>query len=219
MMIQVYIADIANLPDPMQNPSLMEGLSKHRKEKIMRHKMEKDRKQSLGAGLLLREVLLRHGVVGRKMTYGENGKPQMEGFYFNLSHSDGMVLCAAGDSEVGCDVEKIKREPRGLVRHFFCDSEIAYLEQFCGADREREFFRLWTMKESYMKMTGEGMRLSLKQFELILGDKVSVRRAGHDVSCFFREYEIPGYRGCVCAREKNFSEQIEYICIPALKTV
>lgn len=219
MMIQVYIADIANLPDPMQEPSLMEGLSKHRKEKIMRHKMEKDRKQSLGAGLLLREVLLRHGVVGRKMTYGENGKPQMEGFYFNLSHSDGMVLCAAGDSEVGCDVEKIKREPRGLVRHFFCDSEIAYLEQFCGADREREFFRLWTMKESYMKMTGEGMRLSLKQFELILGDTVSVRRAGQHISCFFHEYEIPEYRACVCAEEEKFSDKIEYIRLPVLKSV
>lgn len=218
-MIQVYAADITTLPDPLQNPSLMEGLSDQRKEKIMRHKMEKDRKQSLGAGLLLREVLLRHGMADREMTYGENGKPQMAGFYFNLSHSGGMVLCAAGDSEVGCDVEKIKCEPRGLVRHFFCEGEIAYLEQFCGEDREREFFRLWTMKESYMKMTGEGMRLSLKQFELIPGDSVSVYRADQHVCCFFQEYEIPGYRACVCAKEQNFSEQIEYICMPALKSV
>ena len=95
-MIQVYAADITNLPDPMRESSVMADLSDQRKEKIMRHKMEKDRKQSLGAGLLLREVLFRHGVADREITYGENGKPQMEDFFFNLSHSNGVVLCAAG---------------------------------------------------------------------------------------------------------------------------
>lgn len=212
-MIQVYAADITNLPDPMRESSVMADLSDQRKEKIMRHKMEKDRKQSLGAGLLLREVLFRHGVADREITYGENGKPQMEDFFFNLSHSNGVVLCAAGDCAVGCDVEKIKREPCGLARHFFCESEIAYLDQLSGADRDREFFRLWTMKESYMKMTGEGMRLSLKQFEFVLEDGISVYRDGKRVSCFFQEYEIPGYRVCVCGKEQKFADKMEWICL------
>ena len=49
-MVHVYMANIENLPDPLEVPKIMEGLSKERKKKIVRYKMVAGRKQSLGAG-------------------------------------------------------------------------------------------------------------------------------------------------------------------------
>ena len=62
-MVCVYVADIKDLPDPLEVPKSMEGLSEKRKEKIRRYMYSKDRKQSLGAGLLLNKVLSLHGVL------------------------------------------------------------------------------------------------------------------------------------------------------------
>ena len=56
-MVCVYVADIKDLPDPLEVPKSMEELSENRKEKIRRCMYPKDRKQSLAAGLLLNKVL------------------------------------------------------------------------------------------------------------------------------------------------------------------
>ena len=94
-MVNLYAADIKGLPDPLEVPESMDGLSEKRKEKIRRYMYPKDRKQSLGAGLLLNKVLSFHGVSADNIEYGENGKPKVQGIYFNLSHSGDMVIMAA----------------------------------------------------------------------------------------------------------------------------
>ena len=61
------------------------------------------------------------------------------------------------------------------------------------------------MKESYVKMTGEGLRLPMNEFELILSDEVKVLRDGEIQECFIKEYTVPEYRITVCAGECEFS--------------
>ena len=69
-----------------------------------------------------------------------------------------MVMCAISDKEVGCDVKKQAALDRSLAEYVMQDHE---LEWIYGASREQEqqhiFFRLWTLKESYMKATGLGI--------------------------------------------------------------
>ena len=54
------------------------------------------------------------------LVYGPHGKPFLKGnpFYFNLSHSGGIVACAVQTCEVGLDVEK-KREFSQRRRNVF----------------------------------------------------------------------------------------------------
>lgn len=212
-MVNIYAADIGKLPDPKEFPELMEHLPEERKEKIMKYKQEQSRKQSLGAGLLLQQVFIRHGVLAGEIYFGEHGKPEIAGLHFNLSHSQDMVVCAVSEKPVGCDIEKIKQAPKLIAERFFCENERKYLNTFEGIEKDSAFFRLWTMKESYMKMTGEGMHLGLDQFEMVFEDEVKVYREGEKCDCFVKEYEIPGYKLTVCAEENGFAEGIEELKI------
>ena len=210
-MVNIYVANTANLLDPKEFPEVMEGLSEERIEKILRFKQEKDRKQSLGAGLLLKYCLEKAGLSMEDVKYGENGKPQIDNCYFNLSHSKDMVACAVSEKVIGCDIEDIGKMRDGIAERYFTENEIRHLNQYENEDRRDEFYRLWTMKESYMKMTGEGMSLALNRFEFVFDDEVKVYRDGSLCSCHIREYEVPGYMFTVCAEEDEFDNEIKYV--------
>lgn len=208
-MIKLYISDIRNLQDPKDHLEMLEDLPKARKEKILCFKLPSGRKQSLGAGLLLKKVLSDYGISQEKLKIGKNGKPEAEGIQFNLSHTDGLAVCAVGKLPVGCDVEKIKKAPEKIAERYFTENEAAYLKK-CSADvYNEEFFRFWTTKEAYMKMTGEGLSLGLDQFEVRLdGPHISIYKDGKLENCYIKEYEIPGYKVTVCARENEFDERM-----------
>ena len=212
-MVDLYVTDIRNLADPKENPAKLDVLSAERKCRIMKYLKAEDRKRSLGAGLLLNEILPRYGASPAGIRIGEGGKPEMEGIFFNLSHSDNIVICAIAEKEVGCDVEKIVKAPEGVAERFFHTGESAYVNACMGEERDHRFFRIWTMKESYIKMTGEGMSLDFDRFEVILDSgEIKVRRDGKLLSCRIMEYTIPGYKVSVCAKEE-FSGHVEYVSL------
>ena len=215
-MVHIYVADIRNLPDPKEYPEMLQYVSDERKNKTMKYLQAGDRKRCLGAGMMLEEILPRHGASPGTITLNSDGKPEAEGVYFNLSHSDDLVICAVGEKPVGCDIEKIVEEPKGVAERFFHQKEAEYLDSFEDEKRNEAFFRLWTLKESYLKMTGEGLHLPLDSFEILIEpEKVQVRRAGEILPCHIMEYTIPGYKLSVCAEEGQFAKCVKYIILAA----
>lgn len=211
-MVHLYAFDIRNLPDPKENPALLQNISSSRRKKVMDYLQEDDRKRCLGAGILLAKILPLFGDSPENITVDPKGKPMAERVHFNLSHSGDLVICAVGRKAVGCDVEKIGKEPEGVVNHFFHRSEAEYLQRFRKAERDEMFFRLWTLKESYIKMTGEGMHLPLQDFELLPDEeRIRVRRDKKILSCHMMEYRIPGYKISVCAEEGDFADCVEFV--------
>lgn len=208
-MLHLYAADTSILPDPKDHPALLDTLDMDRRCKIMKFVRAEDRKQSLGAGLLLNKILPRYGASPAGLRLGANGKPEVDGIFFNLSHSGNIVICGTAEKELGCDVEKIVETPEGVAERFFHPNETAYINKCMGEEGDHRFFRIWTMKESYIKMTGEGMKLAFDHFE-VLPDSGKVRRDGKLLSCRIMEYEIPGYKLSVCA-EEEFAGSVEYI--------
>lgn len=208
LVVRVYALNIEDMPDPKENMEILEQLSEHRKEQVIRCSQLKGRRETAGAGLLLKKVFELYGVSEEDITYGWNGKPEVEGFYFNLSHSEDMVICAVSEKEVGCDIEKITKWNEKIAKRFFTEKENEHLERCSVQEIDREFFRIWTMKESYIKMTGEGMKVPFRSLEVSLEDEIKITRNKELQECFFKEYSVPGYCITVCARERNFSEAI-----------
>jgi len=208
--------NIASLPDPEEKPELLDGLWDERIEKALRQRQSIKRKQSAGASLLLRWVLRRHGIDCGTLGYGDNGKPYADGIFFSLSHSEDMVVCAVGGSAIGCDIEKLTAPREKVAARYFNAAELEYLNSFALEDRAKAFFRIWTMKESYLKMTGEGLSAPLDSFCVRIGEDISIIRGGMPCACRIKEYNIEGYYLSVCSEDEEFSQGLEFIELCAL---
>ncbi|MEE1085749.1 MAG: 4'-phosphopantetheinyl transferase superfamily protein [Schaedlerella sp.] len=210
-MVRVYAADISMLKDPKVCPDILNGLAEYRQNKIKAFHNSKGRIESFGAGILLQKVLSRHGKSDREITIGVHGKPELSGLYFNLSHSDTICLCVVSEKKVGCDIEKIKTAPQKLAKRFFHKNEIQYLETLDSKEQNLTFYRLWTIKESYLKMTGDGLSYPLKEFEVRFADDIKIYKGTKVQNCYVKEYYISGFKVSVCAKENIFDNTIEFI--------
>lgn len=84
-----------------------------------------------------------------------NNKPYFKDYpdiRFSISHSGGLVVLAMAETEVGIDVEEIKeRNYTPIVNRQFSEGEKREACDLTG------FLRVWTRKEAYLKLTGEGL--------------------------------------------------------------
>jgi 4'-phosphopantetheinyl transferase len=81
---------------------------------------------------------------------------------FNLSHSahHGLLAVHAGGLPLGVDLEvarPFERAARIAARHFNAAEAAAVAAAPEGPEREAVFFRTWTRKEAYLKLTGLGL--------------------------------------------------------------
>lgn len=211
-MVNLYAVNIRELPDARDNPAVLHGIGSRRRKRVLEYLHADDRKRCLGAGILLARILPLYGESPETVILGPMGKPEATKVHFNISHSGDFVICATGRKAVGCDIEKIAEEPEGVAQRFFHPDEAEYLQRFQGRERNDLFFRLWTWKESYMKMTGEGAHLPLQDFAVLpVGGQIRVRRREKILSCHMMEYSIPGYKVSVCAEETEFADCMTYM--------
>jgi len=88
---------------------------------------------------------------------------------FNLSHSGQFAIFAFNlDSDIGVDIEAIVENPkqRELVHRFFSKKEQEDLNSLPENQKTLAFFKCWTQKEAFLKATGKGFSLSLKDFDV-----------------------------------------------------
>jgi 4'-phosphopantetheinyl transferase len=109
------------------------------------------------------------------------GKPVAEpdcGLRFNLSNSDGLVVCLIAErAEVGVDVEPCKRagEILNLAPEVFSAAEQAQLEALRDDEKPNRALSLWTLKEAYIKARGFGLSFPLRKFSFLFGDREGIR--------------------------------------------
>lgn len=197
-MEKFYIINISTLPDPKYEPDSLVGLSQERQEKCLRYSEADDRKRSLGAGRLINQILNEHDCAG-SLRYVEAGKPEAEGIYFSVSHSGDYVIAVSSDTPVGCDIEKMGRAPLKVAERFFAKEERDYI--MSHTDRDFAFWQLWTLKESYIKMTGDGLRVPLGSFKLNTNEKLTLYREGIEQNVELKHFIHDGYSIAVCKQK------------------
>lgn len=155
-----------------QYDRLFMQLAPARRMHVMQIKNQKAAEDSLAAGLLLQKVLAEVCNMSPEETvclYGQNGKPYIDhcpDFHFNLSHSGDYVAIAYGDMELGMDLEVVRDYRPEILKRFCSENERKFVECAIQADRLANFFTLWTMKECYVKYTGEGLSKDFRAFEI-----------------------------------------------------
>ena len=108
----------------------------------------------------------------------EGKKPRFdtEKAYFNLSHSHGVIMLGISHTPIGVDIEKIR------------DIDFSKFT-FIDAEDVEDFFEKWTERESYLKLTGDG----LSTF------RCEIPREAH-----FEHFPVyEDYHACVCADEQS----------------
>ncbi|TWU45555.1 4'-phosphopantetheinyl transferase sfp [Novipirellula aureliae] len=88
---------------------------------------------------------------------------------FNVSHTDGLVLCGIGSQDhhlLGVDVERLERRTdTELADRYFSPPEVEYVRSFAdGESRRHAFLRVWTLKEAFIKAIGTGLHTPLADF-------------------------------------------------------
>ena len=163
--------------DERQACAMYAAMDTERRARADRYRFFEDRSRCICADMMARKMLSEASGTAPayiSFTYGERGKPFANvPFEFNVSHSGEYVLCAVSEMPIGVDIEQIKPFRSGMVARYFTDTEAAYVwgdspvpnGNVTDFDTCKRFYRVWTAKESYAKMTGTGISIDLKQIE------------------------------------------------------
>ncbi len=202
-MVEYALADVSALPDPLADASTLAGIPPWRQAYILRYRQAGDRRLSLGVWRLMERMLAARGIQARDVAVDANGKPYCGGVFFSLSHAGDLALCAVSGAPVGCDIERVTDAPLDLAPRVFCPGERAYLRSAGDPDQaRRRFFTLWTLKESYLKMTGEGLTLSPERLEIRM-PALTLLRDGAAQPCALFHTAHGEYELSLCALVKN----------------
>ncbi len=148
----------------MNREELLSLCTPERKARILSMKHEQSALLMLGAGYL-EDKMLSKCPSGTEILIGEQGKPYLScpGLFYNLSHSGNHVVLAFADAEVGIDLQEPRGLSEGMQQRILTENE-----KRSGLYRlPSEWFLLFSVKESYMKLTGRGLSLDFCRIDVI----------------------------------------------------
>ena len=185
--MKIFLTNISDMDEDSFNKGL-KLVPEYRRKKVMRYRFKEDSRRSLAAGLLLnyatkvysicyKEAVSDTGIIQVGITdlinkydstfdyeieYVSNGKPvyRNQDIHFSISHSGSYVVCAVSDKNIGVDIEGIRRNAIKVAKRFFTTAECEWI----GSDVHR-FSRIWTLKEAYAKLTGDGIAAAVSRAE------------------------------------------------------
>lgn len=140
-------------------------------KKILRYKNWQDFQLSLIGRILLIEFFKENNIPEdeiNKIKYTSYGKPFLsnKSFYFNISHSKEIVVCAFSKKyDLGIDIEFLDNVNINDFKSQMLDSE--WKRIYTSENKLIEFYKYWTEKESVIKSCGKGLSIPLKSFEVV----------------------------------------------------
>ena len=172
-------------------------------KKMQSIKEKNDKMRSLASAYLLNTMCEKIGINSPEYGCKEKGKPYLKGheeIAFNISHSgDYAVLVYNMQGVNGIDIQQIRTLKEGMKKRILNQNEVVP-DGFTIEEENVYLNRIWCIKESYVKMTGEGLALDFRRIQIdflehqILEDGI--------VKGYFKEdMSLPGYVMAVCNAE------------------
>lgn len=171
--IAVSTIELADVPAAFW-PRLEALLPGGERARAARFRFQNNRREYIAAHALER-LMLSEAAGGAPLDWAFTAEPLGKAVvageqrpHFSLSHCDGLVACAVShDVPLGIDVERVDRSaPLDVAERYFAAEERAWLFSLPEIERSRGFFRLWTMKEAFIKATRKGVSLGLDAFAI-----------------------------------------------------
>ncbi|MDP1574157.1 MAG: 4'-phosphopantetheinyl transferase superfamily protein [Coxiellaceae bacterium] len=141
---------------------------------------ESDRQKYIAGRVIVRNLLARYlGHSPEEIVFltGTHGKPYLKNFplHFNFSHvGDYLLLGVTRDQAIGVDIEhhRDSKDHMEIAKRFFAPSEYAQLIAQPVLAQTRYFYQYWTLKEAFIKATGQGLSFGLSNFEVSVAEQI-----------------------------------------------
>lgn len=96
--------------------------------------------------------------------YKESGQPTIPNGHISISNTEGYAACAIAREPVGIDVERGHTFSKAAAKRILSPQEELMSD---STNADELLSRVWTVKESFLKMTGEGIPGGMRTLELI----------------------------------------------------
>ena len=119
-------------------------------------------------------------------SYAENGRPIVFGAHMSLSHTGGAAMAALSLLPVGADIERERRVSARIAKRIMSESEYAEFRQLDEAEKTARILECWTAKESFLKLTGEGILAGLDKLSFDRANSLIVREEAGETAHIVR---------------------------------
>ncbi len=153
---------------------------------------------------------LRHeyGIVydENKIEKNQWGKPYISAFpqiFYSVTHCSSAVAVITAPYRVGIDTEAVREYSPLVINRVCSEDEKAYID--ASLDKNTAFFRLWTLKESYIKALGMGLAFPMRKAPFHIGEALKVETPL--CGCRFKLIENgSNVITAVCAMKENIND-------------
>jgi 4'-phosphopantetheinyl transferase len=145
---------------------------------------EKDKRLYESGHVFIRRVISRYTGIepsNLEIISTENHKPVLGNapfkISFNITHSENIIMLAVGfDVDVGVDAEFIMDDfdTDGFVKSNYHPNERVVFQKLNDQNQTDFFYKIWTLKEAFLKLTGEGINAHLSKIDFS-GEKASIK--------------------------------------------
>ena len=217
-MTDLYLCDISDF-DFSQSGELLQYLPLEKRIEVERMKDTDSRRCRILSYFILSSLLKERHIVSSGFCFNLAGKPYLEGMknlFFNISYSGSLIAIGISDKEIGVDVEKKGKIEMNVVRHFFSEKEIKIISSCVNSLEVSN--RIWTMKESFVKMLGGGLSIPLDSFSIVFDENSRCQYCiWKGERYFFNEYLLDNYDLTMCCQNmKDFPSDVIPIDICSL---
>lgn len=158
--IVVYKACIKDVDEIALFDCYKEKMTDDRLARINKAKNKAAIKSIICTGALIAVVLDKYFVYKDMIVSSSCGKPYIEGrddLFFNVSNSGDYVAIAVSEKEVGIDIQKPVKVDEALIKKVISLDDRERMEELINTS----FNAIWSIKEAYVKLTGEGISRDL----------------------------------------------------------